>query len=328
MRSHIYAFGYRDLMRLIGGPLVFAAGFAVLMHGGTALKLLPKPRPTLDVDRTIIVHQAEASASQSDAEVLLIGDSSCLIDVSARQLSEALGRPALNLGTLSFLDLNEYAVLLRRFAAANPNTLKAVVLLMHPEALRRAPGGTHHAPFFRAFLGGDDFFDPRTIRDRVSHALGLEKFRSRIVARILPTPLSGVYRGRFGFSENLETFMAENRGSSVELKSVKFEGNAEYRLGGQLESTSRAFRSAVPPGVKLIAAITPAPRGHVLRNYEETQRRMLERWAVWLGADLVLADLPPTMPDEMFAMATHLNAQGAREYTTLVAASLRRALLK
>src|SRR5688572_13413646 len=90
MRSHSYDFGPRDLLWLLGPPLIVVSVFAALMHLGAALRVLPKPRPTLDVDRTILIHKAEASKSRSDAQVILIGDSSCLMDVAARQLTELL----------------------------------------------------------------------------------------------------------------------------------------------------------------------------------------------------------------------------------------------
>src|SRR5882672_5615067 len=141
MKSHVCEFSPKDLLRFAGLPLFPLALFAIAMHLGAKLNLLPAPRPTLDTDRTILVHQAEASHSSHDAEVLLLGDSSCLMDVSARQLTEQTGRPALNLGTFSFLDLNAHALLLRNYAQANPNRLRAVVLLMHPESLRRLGPG-------------------------------------------------------------------------------------------------------------------------------------------------------------------------------------------
>src|SRR5687767_15988289 len=122
------------------------------MHLAALFHVLPRPRPTLDVDRTILVHQVEASRSRQDMDVLLIGDSSCLIDVWAPQLTREIGRPVLNLGTLSYLDLNAYGTLLRLFTAANPNSPKAVVLLMHPEALRRPTAEPYHTKLFEALI--------------------------------------------------------------------------------------------------------------------------------------------------------------------------------
>src|SRR5688572_2249823 len=137
MRSHTYDFEAKDVIRLAGLPLVPVVVFAAVMHVAALFHLLPRPRPNLDVDRTLIIHKAEASGLRSDAEVLLLGDSSCLMDVSAVQLGQQTGRPALNLGTLSYLDMDAHATLLKRFVTANPNQLKAVVLLLHSEALRR-----------------------------------------------------------------------------------------------------------------------------------------------------------------------------------------------
>src|ERR1043165_5713658 len=105
MRSHTVEFGSKDLLRLVGGPLVAVVLFALVLHAGARLGLLPAPRPTLDADRTVIIHQAEASRVRSDAEVLLLGDSSCLMDVDARRLGAALGHRVLNLGLNSHLDL-------------------------------------------------------------------------------------------------------------------------------------------------------------------------------------------------------------------------------
>ena len=82
MRSHNCNFQWRDLVRLALPSLVPLAVFAALMHGAAALGLLPAPRPALDTDRTILIHQVEASRARQEAEVVLIGDSSCLMDVS------------------------------------------------------------------------------------------------------------------------------------------------------------------------------------------------------------------------------------------------------
>src|SRR5688572_31516212 len=125
MRSHTYDFVPGDIPRLLVPTLAIVALAAGLLHAATHLHWLPRPRPTLDVDRTIVIHKIEASGSRDDAEVLLMGDSSCLMDISATKLSSEIGRPTLNHGTLSYLDLNAHATLLRRFVAANPNQLQA-----------------------------------------------------------------------------------------------------------------------------------------------------------------------------------------------------------
>ena len=318
MRSHNYDFVPRDLALLIGPTLAFVALAAGLLQAAIHLNWLPPPRPTLDVDRTIVIHQIEASGLRQDAEVLLMGDSSCLMDLSALKLSAEIGRPALNLGMLSYLDLNAHARLLQRFLAANPNQLKGVVLLLHPEALRRPAPEQYHTAVFEHFVAGKDHVTKRNL----AHWLGLEFFRSRVLCRALPMPLGGAYGRRYGFSADLQSYLTRHRGSAIDPDPKAFQGNPEYRLARQLEVQSRAFKAAVPNGVKLFVAITPVPAGFAPPDYARQHRQMLEQWSQWLGADAGLADLPATLPDNLFASTTHLNEAGTAEFTALLARGL------
>ena len=322
MRSHSYDFVPRDLARLIAPTLAIVALAAGVLHAAVHLNWLPRPRPTLDVDRTIVIHKIEASASRQDAEVLLMGDSSCLMDLSALKLSSEIGRPVLNLGTLSYLDLNAHATLLRRFVAANPNQLKAVVLLLHPEALRRPAPEQYHTNVFEHFVAGRDHVTKRTL----AHWLGLESFRTRVLSRALPTPLGGAYGQRYGFSSDLQSYLTRHRGSAIDPDPKAFQGNPEYRLAPQLESQSRSFKTAVPAGIKLFVAITPVPAGFAPPNYPRQHRQLLEQWGQWLGADATLTNLPGTLPDNLFAKTTHLNEAGTAEFTALLARDLAAAL--
>jgi hypothetical protein len=323
MKSHTCEFDLRGLLQVAAPPLVPLAAFALLMHLGAELHLLPRPRPTLDIDRTILIHQAESSGRVQDAQVLLLGDSSCLMDVSAKQLGERLGRPVLGLGTLSYLDLNAYAALLRRYAAANPGRLRAVVLLMHPEALRRTGPEAWHEQALERFLAGVDDRPSNGLGGHLDRLLGLQIFRGRLLSRLLPRPLAGTYGRFYGFTTDLERFLTPHRGSAIDPETLALRGNAEYRLAPQLKTASAAFRAAVPAGVKLFVAITPVPETFVSTNYPSVHRRMLSEWGQWLGADGTLADLPATLPDPLFARPTHLNAAGQRAYTELLAQTLR-----
>jgi hypothetical protein len=317
MRSHTYEFEAGDIARLIGPLLIPVAAFAGLMHLLARLDGMPKPRPTLDVDRTIIIHKTEASGFRSDAQIVLLGDSSCLMNVSARQLGEDIGRPVLNLGTLSYLDLPAHATLLKRFTNANPNQLKAVVLLLHPEGLRRPAPEVYHTKVLESFLAGKDY----VAKQNVSHWLGLEIFRDRLFSRALPTALSGAYGRYYGFTRDLEEYLVRNRGSAVDPDPRVFQGSAEYRLAPQLEAGSRLFKMAVPPGTKLFVGITPVPAGFAARGHAELYQQMLGQWGQWLAADAAL-ELPAVLPDHLFAKTTHLNAMGAETYSRLLASAL------
>jgi hypothetical protein len=323
MRSHSYDFRRRDLFQLIAPTLLPLTAFALVMHLGTFCKLLPKPRATLDVDRTILIQKAEASQSLHEAQVLLIGDSSCLIDVDARQLTEELKTPSLNLGTLSYLGLQSHAAIMREYFALNSNRVRTVVLLMHPEALRLTTPGEYHTKFLEGFLRGQDLILRSRIRDRVSYWLGFESFRNRLLARALPVPLGGAYGRRYGFSSDLEAYLAAHRGSLADPEVRKFRGNPEYRLASQFEKSSRAFRTAIPPNVKLLVAITPVPAGYAPQDYALTLEQILIQWQQWLAPATILSNVPAILPDHLFAKTTHLSEEGARQYTSQLAGALR-----
>ena len=323
MKSHTCDFETKDLLQLIGWPLVPLAIFAGAMHLGARFQLLPAPRPTLDTERTILLHQADASRTPHDAEVLLLGDSSCLMDVSARQLSEQLGRPVLNLATFSFLDLNAQASMLREYAKANPTRLRAVVLLMHPEALRRVGSEPYYLKVLTDFWNDQDPPPGDTVGAQAAWFLGAEIFRGRILGRALPVALNGGYGRRYGFNHDLETYLASEHGSAIDPESQPFEGNAEYRLAPTLERASRAFRSTVPTGVKLLVGITPVAEGFAGPRYPQVRTTLLREWGQWLQADATLADLPMALPDHSFVRTTHLKESAIPLYTQKLADAIK-----
>ena len=325
MKSHQCEFSGKELAGAILPALLPVILFALAMRFGVSARLWPAPQPALDTDRTILLHQAAASQKPQNASVILIGDSSCLMDVSAPQLTRLLpaGSSALNLGTLSYLDLNAFAGLLRRAAAANSNQLRAVVLLMHPEALRRSSPVEQQAEALSRYFRGADHCGPAT--PPLLCGLGAEMFRARILSRVWPAPLAGAYGRRYGFSHDLWEHLSQQRGSLIDpgtFNAKTASGSAEYRLAKTLETASGRFRAALPPGVKLFVGITPAPEGFAGLGHAAKHREMLETWGGWLGADRVLTNLPATLPDGLFASTTHLNEGGAALYTEALAKAL------
>jgi len=318
MRSHQYQFGMRDLGRDFGPALGALALLACMLHAGAALGWLPAPRPTLDVDRTILVHQAESSRRRHSARIVLIGDSSCLMDVMATTLGEVLGEPVLNLATLSYLDLPTHAALIQEFARANPGRLKQVVLLMHPESLRLRAVPDYFRRQVRDFLAGRDSPAKTGAARWIEEALGAQRLRGRVLSRAVPWPLPGAYGRFYGFSRDLEVFLEANAGSAVDPRRfvpAQERASAEYRLAPRFKIESRRFRQLLPAGVRLIVGITPSPASFVLPDHADRCRSMLRQWSAWLAADRRLEPLPTVLPDDQFASRAHLNARGRVGYT-------------
>jgi hypothetical protein len=325
MKSHVYAFSSREIAAFAVTPLPFLVLFALLMHLGAAREWLPAPLPTVDTDRTILYHQAQASLQPHAAELVLIGDSSCLMDVAAPDLGRSLNTSVLNLGTLSYLDLSAYASILEHYLAANPKPPRTVVLLMHPEALRRTSPTEFHTDALASFYARKDLCPPTL--PAVLCLLGVETFRGRLLSRAVPQPLGGSFGRQYGFTHNLWKYLSDNRGSAVDpgdFDSATATGNAEYRLAPSLERTSRQFRQTLPPGIKLVVGLTPVPQSFAPALYAQTRLALLRGWNDWLQADRILEELPATLPDDLFASTTHLNATGVAAFTSELARQFQR----
>jgi hypothetical protein len=104
--SHTYEFDFKWLAGHLGLPLLFIAIIAGLLH--VCAPFLPAPRATWDMDRTIMATKADLALKDESADIVLIGDSSCLMNIDASQLGELTGKKVINLGTVSFLDMKVF----------------------------------------------------------------------------------------------------------------------------------------------------------------------------------------------------------------------------
>jgi hypothetical protein len=320
-RSHEYHFTARDVLRLVCWPAAVGILFSALAIFGASAGFFPRPKPILDTDRTILIHQAEASRTASSADIILIGDSSCLMDVNARQLEQLTGKRVLNLGTLSHVSLLTQEYLLQQSLRTNTEQ-KTIVLLMHPESLRLASRAPYFDGVIRAYLKEVGSWDGDLTFLR---ATGADAFRHCLLTRAIPIPLAGAYGQHYGFNQNLWNHLTEHNGSALDphtYQTNRPSGNPEYRLAPQLESRSRDFRTNFPPNTRLLVGITPSPFDYVYRNHSQNCREMLATWSEWLKADASLTDLPFILPPTDFATTTHLNARGVSEYTRLIAGQL------
>jgi hypothetical protein len=323
MRSHEYDFRLKDLVGRFAGLLVAVLLFAIFARLGALFHLLPAPWPALDVDRTVLTHQLAASQKPNSAALLFIGDSACLMDVSCGKLEEILrGKPhSLNLGTLLYVGFDGYATMLSRYARINPDKLQTVVVLAHPEMLRRAPAASPYLAFLLDFYSGIDSIDASTPVDQLRGLLGLNILEDRLLSRS-PLPLPGEYGRFYGFNLDFYRFMDQHGGSAVDPHQyvpAPGQGNAEFRFTPALETQCQALRAAVPPGAKLILGLTPIPESFAPPDYPTRWQAILDACAEPLKPNLLLTNLPPTMPDRDFASTTHLNARGSSEYTDILA---------
>ena len=345
MKSHTYTFGLKELARLLGLPLGTLLIFAMVMHGAKRLGWLPEERATLDMEKIVVERQIKASRSWNAADLLLIGDSTCLMDFTTDELErDTLPRRAYDLGTFSPRGLTGFAALLRDYATTNAPRLRTVVLLVCPEMLRSIdypppspPTPRHPIPpaikaQMRELQEAAERMKRRLERSWLDEAapwIGLDVFKSRVLNRLLESPLFGSDGQFYGFPAGLRDYMHQHHGSVVlTYEESEHKGGsppfiAPYFVSEGFKLQCKFFREAVPSNVSLFVGITPADRNRVQSDYPQTYRQMLEELSKVLHPDVVLTNLPPTMPSHLFADVMHLNELGAREYTRRLAKSLK-----
>jgi len=299
------------------GPVVVATLLGAMMHLAARNSALPAPRPTLDVDRGVMVHQIEASRSPHNTKVILIGDSSCLMNVDANVMKQRTGNSTLNLGTLSFLNLECFSQLLRQSLESAATPPNVIVLLVHPEFVRRKSPSTHHVGAFKAVQNGFDYYYGTSPRTDPRWWLGAHIVENRLLAR-LPIPLTGAFREYYGFSTELLSFMTQHKGSAVdprELNATDLRGSSDYRVAERHQREAKFFNQIIPPSTQLFIGLSPIPSSFPEAPFQGHYDRLLEEWTTLFPKGIPLKQLPATLDDSEFATKTHLRPSAVPPYT-------------
>lgn len=326
MRSHTYAFTARELAGATLPPLAGFALLAVVLHGLAVARLLPDALPLRDMDHAVLWHQIDSR--HQPAQVVLVGDSSCLMGVSARQLSDALQVPVRNLGAMSTLGLDAFAELAGDAAAAAGPAPPELVLLVHPEFLRRPRPDSRMAALFGSLReqgvasssGGNAW-------QNFVRLAGLDLFRDHLESYLRPQPLPGAFRTRYGFTRELLSAMDADGGGAVDpgrFQPTPSSVLPPLAISPRLEEPAAAFATRLPAGTRLRVGIMPIPFSLAGPDHASRQVQALQNLCHWLGPKATpLSTLPDVLPDDLFATATHLNEAGREIYTRRLAEALR-----
>lgn len=320
--SHEYEISATRLgRRLAGLGLAIALG-SLALHALHWAGVLPRPTPT-ELEAVIIAEKARLARISEPAEVLLLGDSSCLMDVDAPELERLLGRTVVNLGTVSYLGLSAQKELMAEFIRSHATAPKWIVVLMHPEALRRSESVPGYESFLRRELAGKGGGSGLAVPTRFEVVTGADLLRGRVLSSVIPTLLPGGFGTEYGSNWELIRVLGRNAGSLVEpgtFDAMEDVGSHEYRLAAGLEGVSQDFRTSVPDSCRICVGITPVAAPFAKTDYAETHATLLSTWAGWMNAEGL--DLPATLPVDQFASRTHLNARGVRAFTHVLARQL------
>jgi hypothetical protein len=316
-------------------------------HGLRRADLLGPVESPEYLDDIIIRQKSTAAREAVDPNLLFVGDSSCLMDFSARELERLTpGATSYNLGSLSTLGLPRFAEFTARFLAAHTN-VQTVALLISPEMVRSGSAGKIMTPALPAEWDRSmralreesnrirELLEKQEKREALfGSALALPFIKTQLVARLFEIPYPGELGNTYGFPSGVREFMNAHNGSAVdpsgEFKQTQRRApsidpeNLTGFAGEPFRQQCEVFRRALPSGIKLWVGLTPEPAGVCETNRVEQVCRTLQTLKEYLRADGILTNLPATLPDHCFSTTTHLNPGGAREFTHSLAAAIER----
>lgn len=320
------------------GALVAAALLLILALTAVSSQLQSEV-PGRYVDDIVLQEKWRAAHhGWRDVKTLFVGDSSCLMGFSAREIRKELGEPVYNLGTLSTLGLDYFGQMTAAFLTNEGRRVERVVLLLSPEmiaSLSRPPIPAAKRPMDpRMAALAAEGERQRAIFERDLHAslrgaLGLSAIRTNLVPRVFEEPYDSKFGLQYGFPEGLRRHLRSNCGSAVDPSNpTGYQPAAprtdSYQISEEIRKHCDAFRRRLPQNVRFFVGITPVHRAGDVQAYEKTHAKMLADLARYLRADAALTNLPPTLPARCFSTETHLNETGSRLFTAVLAASLKR----
>lgn len=318
MKSHSYEHTAADFFKPALFPWLGVAVLAILVR--LATPVLPEPHAHLDLDRTVISEKVQISKSSEPRDLILVGDSSCLMNLDASQIESITDLRTYNLGMLSFLDFPTFAMVAKNHLEKSSQPAGRMLLIVHPEFLRRSSPSRAHIEYARSAQQEQDYFysvkSPWMSLDYLS---GAWTIRNRLIGR-LPNPLNGPFRQYYGFTTSMVDYMKEHQGSAVDpgtLTEEDLRGNTEYRLTDYNRMGAERFREIVGEEVEIWIGLSPVPESLADSVYLSSRAKTLEAWKEAIQPDHVL-ELPASLPDEQFANKTHIRPEAVEAYTEMV----------
>lgn len=310
----------------VAGLLILSS---LCLHGLKRADLLPPFKPSRSVDSIVLAFQSKAAQSPSRENLILTGDSSCLMGASTllleRESSGAL--QAVNLGTLSYLPLDHFAKL-AALRMANRTPAPWVILLINPEMATRTADETASASSeLNTALAPISSCNREERNWTFTCPLGLQIFRDHFLNHLVPSLLPGSYGRHYGFNWDLTEFMKAEKGGLIDPNRlfVRPGETREWKTSEYFKAQAQRFRQSLPPGTQLAFGLTPVPREFAGPTFEADHAEMLQQISSALQADRSL-ELPSTLPAASFATSTHLNAHGRTQFSRHLLQTLQAAI--
>jgi hypothetical protein len=303
------------LVARVAGPTILAA--AVVVGAAEAwFRLDPSEVPT-DLESIVLQAQQLRARTSDAADLLIVGDSSGLMDIDAGRLASLLGRRVESLAIIGFAGPRGFAALLAECAKRfQPAT---VLLVMHGESLNLPEQTFTDLGLEEQALSG------RRRRPGPPGVGARRRLFETLVAPIVDFPLPGAYGSYYGMPAELRRRLSLGHGSLIDPSRSWTAGQGveyEFSLSEAVRTRLSAVDAAVTFPATLNLVISPLPLSTLNHVTVQTRDRASAGVLEALGSRWQRIDTPIGLDDGLFATLTHLNAGGREVFTKQLAAAL------
>lgn len=272
-------------------------------------------------ETTVLTTQLNRAKSLRNADTIIIGDSSALMDIDASELSKVLQKNVQNLSTMGYVGPAGYRSLLELYFSNN-QVLDTLIIQINPIILSNVEMSFTNMTY-----------ENQAISKSMSYKydfpkIGMEYVRRNVMGNVLPTPLPGRYGEKYRFRRLMENYLDQHNGSmfdplpdlkdeAVGSKPVKIEISEPVRrrliiLRQFLDENNHRI------GKKLLILAPTNLRSASLNEIQERNLAAKEVASI-LGIELKNVINPiEHLPDHLFVGYHHMTRQGQEVFTRLL----------
>ncbi|GEM_PF-1387592 len=323
--SHDFLYSGADIARVLLASLGGFIAVVLLLHAFNMLGWLPKPVRVEGTEQAMIRRRMLMAKSDAPAAILIVGDSSSAISVKAPLLSELLpGRPAvLNQGLFMFLNFAVYADAATQFIDRHPGQVKMVVMIVTMQKLQ--VWRTGESGFGRLWQQLTADAEPPATHDDVHRWLAIPLARETMFNRQLPFVAYGRAERFYGDSCRLKRQFDDYDGTMFTPGWFDRPNNASDYSWSFIDPVRMEAELPHPTfarDIVFVLGLAPVPESVAGTGFGATRNTLLAELGAIMQPDVLLTNLPATMPDGLFATLNHLNPRGAERFTRLLADEL------
>jgi hypothetical protein len=302
--------------------VVVVLGVAAIAHWKSPTQLRADEPQFVDA---LIATQIDRAGTIDAPEVLILGDSSALMNIDPILLGHLLGRRVETLATVAYAGPRGMAALLDRLA--NRGLRPGLILLtMHSAGLARKP---EWSTWTERVVRGPP--DRQVETNLLRGALGK---LNDLVSTTIYRPLEGAYGSYYGGLMDFERFVRLHHGGAVDPRPRSRDGDTpvkalewccSFEISEHFRAELPALRTALGrhPGVPVRLLVSPLPKRWATPLGRANRSSATNEILAGLGLDLsALIDSPEYLPGADFAAPTHLHESAVPVFTRLLGQKL------